>query len=142
MKNKIIFTNGVFDILTVSHINLLRYCREIAGEYGFVHIALDSDTKTRQDKGKHRPIFTYQERYDQILATSCVDVIYTFDSNLELYELIKKIQPDIIVKGGDWKGNVVGSDLAFVHLFQIDNRYSSTKIINRILDKYNIKKEV
>ena len=137
---KTVFTNGCFDIIHPGHFNLLSYCRKLAGDCGEVIVALDSDEKVKKDKGQSSPIFSFKERHNALLSLCddtyyfngpVVDEIYQFSTNEELHELIKKIKPDIIVKGTDWKDNVVGSDLAKVEHFIIYPQFSTTKIINR-----------
>jgi cytidyltransferase-like protein len=61
-----IFTAGCFDILHSGHINLLLFCRQLAGPNGKVHVSLDDDEKVKRDKGDHRPIFSWSERFNQI----------------------------------------------------------------------------
>ncbi len=140
-KHKVIFTNGAFDILTPAHFCLLMKCRELAGEDGQVIVALDTDEKISKDKGSERPIFNLSERYQALLelknsnGKDLIDFIPSFDTNEELHDLIKQTRPNIIVKGSDWKENVVGSDLAGVVLVNRDERFSTTKIIERVLGK-------
>lgn len=141
--SRIVFTNGVFDILHASHFNLLVRCRELAGRFGRVYVAIDSDEKTKQDKGERRPYFSEQERAKNILSLKypldgsvlqLVNEVYVFKNNEDLYDLIDKTyMPDIIVKGSDWKGNVIGSDLAEVIYFDMQNNISTTIIESRIL---------
>jgi D-glycero-beta-D-manno-heptose 1-phosphate adenylyltransferase len=136
---KTVFTNGCFDILTVGHFNLLSYCRKLAGPDGKVIVALDSDRKIKEDKGPMRPIYPHLTRLAQLMDLvdssdkMIVNKIFPFDTNKELYEIIKTEKPDIIVKGSEWKGNVIGSDLAEVVL--CPKLYSSTKIIDTIRSK-------
>ena len=138
---KTIFTNGNFDVLHIGHFNLLSFCRSLAGPDGKVIVAIDSDRKIKEDKGPIRPIYLCSTRMEQLTelmdsnGNLIVNKVLSFDTNKELYEIIKKEKPNIIVKGSDWKGNVVGSDLAEVVLFPRMS-YSSTEIINTIRSKY------
>jgi cytidyltransferase-like protein len=139
----VVFTNGVFDCLHPGHYNLLNYCRYLAGPKGQVVVALDSDEKVKADKGDYRPIFSLEERSEAILSltssrsrdTQLIDCVYTFSTNEELYNLIKEIHPFFIVKGSDWKGNVIGEDLFTVKHYDTDKRFSTTKIVERIIKK-------
>ena len=132
----IIFTNGNFDILHTGHFNLLMYCRELAGPEGKVIVALDDDEKITIDKGLDRPVFDVHERAKAVLDLTglhgnLVNTVEFFNSNDELEKLIKRIQPDIIVKGSDWMGNVVGSKYARVVYYERLTEYSSSEIIRR-----------
>ena len=143
---KIVFTNGNFDVLHVGHFNILSYCRHLAGSDGKVIVALDSDRKIKEDKGPMRPIYPHLTRLAQL---SClvdsngkllINQIFPFDTNVGLYNLIKREKPNIIVKDSEWKGNVVGSDLAEVVLYPRFS-YSSTEIIDTIRSKHMILSE-
>src|SRR6185369_23995 len=130
-----IFTNGTYDVLTVAHINLLLFCRQIAGVNGTVIVSLDSDKKITIDKGINRPIFKFSERHDAISSITCygnqvVSAIDSHDDNNLLEERISIMKPDYIVVGSDYKDKyVVGSEHAKVIFFERDKRFSSTKII-------------
>lgn len=138
--SKTIFTNGVFDILTIAHFNLFLKCAELAGPDGHIVVALDSDKKVRQDKGSDRPFFTESERVINItmlkLPVASISTV-TFDTNEQLHGLIKATKPNFIVKSEQWKNNVVGSDLAEVIYFPVFDRFSTTKIAERVILKYN-----
>ena len=140
---KIVFSNGTLDCLHYGHFNLLSYCRKLAGydKCSYVIVGLDSDEKVRKDKGKNRPIFSFSERREAILKlrsdrSHLVDKCVIFNTNEQLYQLIKELRPNIIVKGADWEGNVIGSDLCEVKYFLYESAISSSKIIERVLDKY------
>jgi len=104
---KIAFTNGCFDILHVGHV---RYLRE-AGKMGDVLVlALNSDASVRAIKGEKRPLVPENERADVVAALEFIDYVTIFDELTPL-ELIEYLQPDVIIKGGDWtEENVVGRD--------------------------------
>lgn len=140
--NNIIFSNGVFDGgLHAGHINLLVKCRSLAGRYGKVVVAIDSDNKVKADKGFHRPYYTEKDRASHLLSLTypidslivkLIDDVMFFDTNEMLYELIKNLKPNFIVKGSDWKGNIVGSDLAEVILVDLHPKISLTKLEDKI----------
>ncbi len=127
---KIVFTNGCFDILHIGHVRLL----EKAKSFGDILIVgLNSDASVKKIKGKYRPIISENERAEVLAAMSSVDFIVKF-SQPNPYELIKKIMPDILVKGADWKnGKIIGSDLAkkVVRIAFVQDR-STTKIIEKL----------
>ena len=130
--NKIIFTNGCFDILHIGHIRLLEYSRSLGSK---LIVGLNSDNSVRKLKGKSRPINNEEERKQMLLSIRWVDDVIIFEENTPL-ELIKKIKPDIIVKGGDYKPeDVVGNELAKVVIFNYIDGFSTTKIIKSISDR-------
>lgn len=135
-----VFTNGTFDLLHAGHFNLLLLCRQYAGRGGVVVVGLDSDEKVQKDKGIQKPFFTFKERKDALLSlkfdsVSIVDDVQEFNTNEELHEMIKVLKPEFLIKGDDWKGNVVGEDIAKNTVLFPKNNYSSTKIIQRVLEK-------
>ena len=128
-KQNIIFTNGVFDILHSGHIKLLKFSKRLGKK---LIVGLNSDTSTKILKGKNRPYNSITARIENLKKTSLVDKIYVFKEKTPL-KLIKKIRPDIIVKGSDYDyKNVVGSKISNVILFDKKNNLSTTKILNRI----------
>ena len=104
-KQKIVFTNGCFDILHVGHI---RYLQEAARLGDVLIVGLNSDSSVKRLKGSERPINNENERAEMLVALGFVDYVMIFDEDTPL-ELIKTIRPDVIVKGGDYTpDNVVG----------------------------------
>lgn len=125
-----IFTNGCFDILHKGHFELLKYCKSL----GYVIVGINSDSSVKELKGSSRPIFNQEDRKFMLLSCKYVDEVIIFDENTP-YELIKKIKPDIIVKGGDYsEAEVVGSDLADVKIFEYIKGYSTTNSLEKIND--------
>lgn len=106
--NRIVFTNGCFDILHLGHVELLAQCRTW-GDY--VIVGLNSDASVKRLKGETRPINDQEARAAILAALSFVDAVVIFDEDTPL-ELIKMTQPDILVKGGDYEPDqVVGADV-------------------------------
>jgi len=104
---RIVFTNGCFDILHVGHITYLNKARELGD---VLVVALNSDSSVKSIKGKNRPINKLKDREKIISSLDCVDYVCHFNQNTPL-EIIKKLKPDILVKGGDWKNRtIVGSE--------------------------------
>jgi D-beta-D-heptose 7-phosphate kinase / D-beta-D-heptose 1-phosphate adenosyltransferase len=127
---KIVFTNGCFDLLHAGHINYL----EKAKNFGDILIlGLNSDRSVRSLKGKERPINLQEDRAYILAALEVVDYVVIFDEDTP-YELIKSIEPHILVKGGDYKGKeVVGQDIADeLKLVEFVDGKSSTKTIEKI----------
>ena len=125
---KIIFVNGCFDVLHPGHIQLFKYAKSL-GDY--LIVAIDSDKKVGEMKGSDRPIFCQEDRARTLEAIRYIDVVHIFDSKEELEDLIKTINPDIMVVGSDWKGKeVVGKQYAKeVRFFDRVGEYSTTKTI-------------
>ena len=135
MKDKkIVFTNGCFDILHPGHIKLLEDAKTLGDT---LVVGLNSDESIRKIKGPSRPIVDEKARKLILLSLSCVDRVYLFD-DVTPEKLIRLVCPYIIVKGSDYLGKkVVGSDFVRrVAYINIDRKYSTTKIINSIVEKY------
>ena len=129
MEEKIIWTNGCFDVLHRGHIELFRYAKSLGSK---LYVGLDSDYKVNKDKGPSRPVFSEDDRRYVISAIKYVDYTYIFDSTYELEQLIKKLNPDIMVIGSDWKGKIVVGEQYTKKLEFFDRiiGYSTTEIIN------------
>ena len=129
-NKKIIFTNGCFDLLHLGHIKYL----ETAKSFGNVLIVgVNSDKSIKNLKGKGRPINSQFDRAYILAALEAVDYVVIFDEDTPI-DLIKAIHPDILVKGGDYKGKeVVGQDIVDkVKLVEFIKGKSSTQTIKKI----------
>lgn len=127
---KIIFTNGCFDILHAGHVKYL----EEAKSYGDVLIlGLNADSSVKKLKGPTRPINNQDDRAYILASLESVDYVVIFEEETP-YELIKLIQPHVLVKGGDYEGKeIVGQDIAQeLRLVQFVDGKSTSKIIQRI----------
>ena len=133
-KAKKIIVNGAFDIVHVGHLSLLNYAKSL-GDY--LLVAIDSDKRIKKLKGNSRPINTLAERYALISNLKAVDEVTTFDSEQELIDIIKKYEPDVMVKGDDWKGKaVVGEQYCkSIKFYKRDNELSTTNKINDIISR-------
>jgi len=130
--SKLVFTNGCFDILHKGHIELLRFCKSLGS---LVIVGVNSDKSVERLKGQSRPVNSQSDRVEILKAIRYVDRVHIFEEDTP-YDLIKKIQPDIIVKGGDYKKeDVVGADLCEVVIFNYLDGYSTTKTIKDIGDR-------
>ena len=125
---KIIFVNGCFDVLHPGHIQLFEYAKSL-GDY--LIVAIDSDKKVGEMKGPERPIFCQEDRARTLEAIRYIDVVHIFNSKKELEDLIKTINPDIMIVGSDWKGKeVVGEQYAkAVRVFDRVGEYSTTRTL-------------
>tara|TARA_Y100001935_G_C17154624_1_gene432201 strand:+ start:167 stop:658 length:492 start_codon:yes stop_codon:yes gene_type:complete len=132
-KEKIIFTNGCFDILHNGHLEVLFSAAKLGGK---LIVALNSDSSVKKLKGKSRPINTEIDRKKFLSYFNFIDSITLFYEETP-YNLIKKLKPDYIVKGGDYKKEeVVGYDIlkeygGDVIIFPFIDGFSTTNIINQ-----------
>ena len=97
-EKKLVFTNGVFDLLHVGHI---RYLEEARGFGDALVVAINSDRKVRELKGDSRPVINQSERAEVLAALRSVDYVTVFD-DISPRTLIKTVLPDVLVKGGDY----------------------------------------
>ncbi len=103
----IVFTNGCFDVLHLGHVEYLQFCRR---QGDVVVVGLNSDDSVRTIKGPDRPINSQQDRAAILAALEAVDYVTIFDEPTPL-SLIKKVRPDVLVKGEDWaQKGVVGRE--------------------------------
>jgi rfaE bifunctional protein nucleotidyltransferase chain/domain len=106
-KKKVSFTNGCFDILHYGHV---KYLEEAKKAGGILVVAVNDDDSVRRLKGGKRPIFPLKDRMRVLAALSSVDYVTWFKEDTPL-EIIKRLKPDIIIKGADYKiKDIVGGD--------------------------------
>lgn len=134
---RLVFTNGCFDILHVGHATYLAWAR---AQGDAMVVAVNTDASVRRNKGPRRPIVCERDRAAMLLALRCVDYVIFFDEDTP-ERAIAALLPDILVKGRDWAGRVVGSDIVEaaggeVRLADLVVGHSTTGIIERVLDVY------
>jgi rfaE bifunctional protein nucleotidyltransferase chain/domain len=135
---KIAFTNGCFDILHAGHVQYLREARKTGD---LLILGLNSDISVRKIKGEKRPLVPQGERAEVVASLADVDFVTVFDEITPL-RLIEYLQPDCLVKGGDWKEDaVVGGDLVRtwggkVVIVPLTEGISTTNIVDKILRIY------
>jgi D-beta-D-heptose 7-phosphate kinase/D-beta-D-heptose 1-phosphate adenosyltransferase len=126
IEERIVFTNGCFDILHTGHFELLAEAKSLGGK---LIVGINSDASVKRFKGPKRPINNVNNRKKQLELLPWVDEVIVFDEDTP-YRLIKEVVPHVIVKGGDYTvEQVVGHDLADVHLVPTVEGYSTTQII-------------
>ena len=126
IEERIVFTNGVFDILHTGHFELLAEAKSLGDK---LVVGINSDASVKRLKGEDRPINDAVKRVRQLEILPWVDEVVVFDEDTP-YRLIKEVVPHVIVKGGDYTvEQVVGHDLAEVHLVPTVEGYSTTEII-------------
>lgn len=130
-----ILINGVFDVIHLGHLRLLSYAKSIPDSY--VYVLIDSDRRVKELKGSKRPYNNEYERASLLFALKFVDRVDVFDTDNELENYIKNFQPDIMIKGSDYKGKpIIGSsyckDIKFYDRLE---KYSSTQKIQDIINR-------
>ncbi|MBN4062064.1 MAG: D-glycero-beta-D-manno-heptose 1-phosphate adenylyltransferase [Flavobacteriales bacterium] len=134
-NQKIVFTNGCFDILHYGHINYLAKAADLGDK---LVIGLNSDASVKLlDKGPNRPLQNEKSRATILAALHFVDAVVLFEDETP-YNLINATQPDVLVKGGDWQPeDIIGHDIVAAkggQILSIDfvKGYSTTEIEERI----------
>ena len=126
LQKKVVFTNGCFDVLHKGHLTLLKQARSLGDK---LIVGLNSDSSVKRLKGKDRPFNNYDTRKEQLLLIPYVDDVIMFEEDTP-YELIKQVKPDLIVKGGDYTvEEIVGHDLAPVHIVPTVEGHSTSRIL-------------
>ncbi len=131
---RIVFTNGVFDLLHPGHV---RYLQAARSHGDLLIVGLNSDASVRRNKGPERPINPEDERAEVLAALACVDAVSIFDDETPA-DIIRRVQPDILVKGSDWPADqIVGRDTVEarggkVILEPVEQGYATTAIIEKV----------
>lgn len=127
----LIFTNGCFDLIHVGHIRLL----EFAASLGTLVVGLNSDASVKRLKGPSRPINPVSERKEVLNAIKYVSEVIIFEEDTPL-NLIKKLSPRALVKGGDYKPeDVIGYGITEIIIFPLVQGVSSSILISRTLER-------
>lgn len=132
--HKIVFTNGCFDILHPGHIDYLMKAADLGNR---IIVGLNSDNSVRRLKGESRPLIGEKERALTLASLSFVNAVVIFDEDTP-YELIKSIQPDILVKGKDYEiSDIAGHDIVLnnggqVITLELLPGYSTTSLIEKL----------
>jgi D-beta-D-heptose 7-phosphate kinase/D-beta-D-heptose 1-phosphate adenosyltransferase len=129
LEDVVVWTNGVFDILHIGHLKLLRHAYSLGNR---LIVGINSDASVKRLKGDLRPINDETTRKEVLLELGFVDDVIIFDEDTPL-EAMTKLEPDIIVKGGDYTfDTVVGNHLAKVIIFPTVEGHSTTSTIKKI----------
>ena len=133
-ERRIVFTNGVFDILHPGHIRYLQQARALGD---VLIVGLNADASVRRNKGPRRPINSQEERAEILEALECVDAVVLFADDTPA-RIISAIQPDILVKGADWAEDaIVGRETVEarggrVVRVPVEAGYSTTALVEKI----------
>ena len=131
---RVVFTNGVFDLLHPGHVRYLSDARALGDA---LIVGVNSDRSVRANKGPDRPITPEVERAELIASLRSVDAVTVFDDDTP-HALITAVQPDVLVKGADWgPDNIVGRDVVearggAVVRVALAEGFSSTRLIDRV----------
>lgn len=134
---RVVFTNGVFDLLHPGHVRYLQQARSLGHA---LIIGVNSDRSVRANKGPSRPIMSERERAELLAALACVDAVAIFDAETPA-DIIARIQPDVLVKGADWAADaIVGRDTVEarggkVVRVDVEPGWSTTSIIEKIQER-------
>lgn len=130
---KIVFTNGCFDILHRGHIEYLQKSKDLGD---FLIVGINSDESVKRLKGLNRPINNEQDRKFMLQSLKCVNSVVVFNEDTP-YEIIKKLKPDVLTKGGDYTiETTIGHDLVEkTYIIPFTSGYSTTNIIERIYNE-------
>ena len=133
-----VFVNGTFDIVHRGHLEMLKHARSLGNE---VLVAIDSDRRVQELKGKTRPINNQTDRQFMLESIKYVDRVCVFDSDEELINIIKQYGVDVMVKGSDYKGYpIIGQEYCkHIEFFKLKNEYSTTKTIQHIADRRRLR---
>jgi len=135
---RIVFTNGCFDLIHTGHTRYLAKARSFGD---LLIVAVNSDASVRMIKGEKRPINAQAERAEALAALESVDFVTIFDEP-DPHRIISELQPDVLVKGGDWPvEKIIGRDVVEARggdVFSVGyiEGASTTGIIERIIEKY------
>ena len=137
-SKKVVFTNGVFDLLHAGHVDYLSKAKKLGD---ILIVGLNSDDSVKRIKGNKRPILKQQERALIISNLKPVDYVIFFDEDTP-EKLISELIPDVLVKGADWSiDEIVGKDIVEKHggevkAIEFVNKQSTSKIIDLIIERY------
>lgn len=130
-----VMVNGTFDIIHRGHLMMLQHAKSL-GDH--LLVAIDTDRRVMELKGENRPINNQDDRRYMLESLKCVNTVYFFDSKDQLIDIMKEYQPDIYVKGSDWKhdkGSTAEQYCKQVIYYDRVSDYSTTNIIQRIADR-------
>jgi D-glycero-beta-D-manno-heptose 1-phosphate adenylyltransferase len=131
---RVVFTNGVYDLLHLGHVRYLAAARR---EGDLLIVGVNSDASVRRNKGPDRPITPEAERAEVIAALACVDAAVLFDEDTPA-AIVSALQPDVLAKGADWPlDQIVGRDTVEARGGRVvriptEEGHSSTQIIERV----------
>lgn len=135
-KEKLVFINGVFDVLHKGHIELIKFAKSLGGK---LIVAINSDNSVKELKGPDRPINTQEDRKHILESIKDIDEVVIFDDT-NTFDIINKIKPNVVVKGGEWTSEEVRyrdriPNEIEIKIFPLIKDYSTTSTIEKIYKK-------
>jgi rfaE bifunctional protein nucleotidyltransferase chain/domain len=133
---RIVFTNGCFDLIHPGHVRYLRAAKRLGD---VLVVGVNSDASVRRLKGASRPLVSQRDRCEVLAALEMVDYVTVFSEDTP-YALMQAVQPDVLVKGGDWAPDqIVGADIVrarggVVRSLRFAKGYSTTALAEKIRD--------
>jgi rfaE bifunctional protein nucleotidyltransferase chain/domain len=131
---RVVFTNGVFDLLHAGHVRYLQQARALGDA---LIVGVNADASVRRNKGPERPLNPEQERAELLAALACVDAVVIFAEDTPA-DIIRLVQPDVLVKGADWPSDrIVGRDTVEarggrVVRIPVEEGFSTSAIVEKI----------
>src|SRR5712692_5577688 len=132
---KVVFTNGCYDLLHPGHVRLLEQAKALGDR---LVVAINSDASVRGLKGPGRPILPEAERAELVASLDAVDAVTLFDEETP-HALLEVLLPDVLVKGSDWSHWIAGREIVeaaggIVAALPLEPDFSTTDIVQRALD--------
>lgn len=124
-----VWVNGCFDVLHYGHYKLLSYAKSLGKE---LIVGIDSDNRIKESKGFTRPFHNVKQRKFNLLCLKNVKKVYIFNSDEELEEILKKIKPDIMVIGDEYKNKkIIGKNIVKkIKYFKRLEKLSTSELLN------------
>ena len=132
---KVVFTNGCYDLLHPGHVRLLEQAKALGDR---LVVAINSDASVRRLKGPARPIVPEAERAELVASLDAVDAVTVFDEETP-HALLEVLLPDVLVKGADWSHWIAGREIVeaaggVVAALPLEPEFSTTDIVNMVLN--------
>src|SRR5713226_2352740 len=132
---KVVFTNGCYDLLHPGHVRLLEQAKALGDR---LVVAINSDASVRRLKGPARPIVPEAERAELVASLDAVDAVTVFDEETP-HALLEALLPDVLVKGADWSHWIAGREIVeaaggVVAALPLEPEFSTTDIVNMVLN--------
>lgn len=134
-NKKIVFTNGCFDLIHIGHVSLFQKAKTLGD---VLIVAINSDKSLAKLKGPKRPLVPQNDRTKLLAAITAIDYVVIFNEQTP-YELLKKLRPDVLVKGGDYKKeDIVGREFVKkVYRYPLVKGKSTSNLIKLIVERYS-----
>ncbi len=134
---KIVFTNGCFDLIHIGHVSLFQKAKTLGD---VLIVAINSDKSLAGLKGPKRPLVGQKDRVKLLSAIDVIDYVIIFSEQTP-YNVLKKLEPDVLVKGGDYKiEDIIGREFVKkVYRYPLVKGKSTSNLINLIVERYGKK---